>query len=161
MNWGSWAVWGFLATLLLTISLSLSQSLKLTRMSIPLLLGTMLTPDRDRAKWLGVFMHMVNGFAFSLLYVAVFHIYGEATWQIGAVLGLIHAAFVLAVVLPNLPGIHPRMASEHYGPTVVKQLQPPGAWALNYGFQTPLSVVVAHIIFGMILGSFYVPVSGF
>ncbi len=37
----------------------------------------------------------------------------------------------------------------------MRQLEPPGFLALNYGFQTPMSVVIAHIIFGVILGTFY------
>jgi len=38
---------------------------------------------------------------------------------------------------------------------VARQLEPPGFLALNYGFQTPASVVVAHLIFGASLGAFY------
>lgn len=69
--------------------------------------------------------------------------------------GLIQAVFVLTVGMPILPGMHPRMACEHQGPTVVHQLEPPGFLALNYGYSPPLSVVVAHILFGIILGVFY------
>jgi hypothetical protein len=47
------------------------------------------------------------------------------------------------------------MASEQQGPTVVRQLEPPGFLALNYGVQTPLSMIAAHILFGAILGAFY------
>lgn len=155
MNWADWIIWGGIATLILTISMSLSQGLKLTRMNIPFLLGTMMTSDRDLAKWLGIFIHILNGLIFSLMYVAAFHVMDRSSWQIGGLLGLIHASFVLAVILPNLPGIHPRMASEHSGPSRLKQLEPPGFWALNYGFSTPVSIIIAHIIFGMILGGFY------
>jgi len=155
MNWPSWLIWGFAATVVLTVIFSVCQGLKLTRINILLLLGTMFTPNRDRAKWLGIFIHLFNGFIFSLIYVAAFHVWGEATWVRGMIIGFVHAAFVLAVVLPNLPGIHPRMASEHFGPTITKQLEPPGFWALNYGFQTPLAIIIAHMIFGAILGGFY------
>jgi hypothetical protein len=47
------------------------------------------------------------------------------------------------------------MASEQQGPTVVRQLEPPGILALNYGYQTPLAVLLAHVAFGMVLGAFY------
>jgi hypothetical protein len=73
------------------------------------------------------------------------------------VIGLVHAAFVLTAGMRVLPGLHPRMASEQHGPTVTRQLEPPGFLALNYGYQTPVSVVVAHVIFGAILGAFYTP----
>ena len=54
-----------------------------------------------------------------------------------------------------MPGLHPRMASEQQGPTVVRQLEPPGFLALNYGRRTAASVIFAHLLFGIILGSFY------
>jgi hypothetical protein len=47
------------------------------------------------------------------------------------------------------------MASEHDGPTPTKQLEPPGLLALNYGRRTPLSVILAHLLYGSILGAFY------
>jgi hypothetical protein len=67
----------------------------------------------------------------------------------------VHASFVLAVGMPVMPALHPRMANEQYGPTVVKQLEPPGFFALHYGIRTPLSVLAAHAVFGAILGTFY------
>jgi hypothetical protein len=47
------------------------------------------------------------------------------------------------------------MASEQRGPTVMRQLEPPGFLALNYGYQTPVSVLIAHPAFGAILGASY------
>jgi hypothetical protein len=51
--------------------------------------------------------------------------------------------------------IHPRMANEQQGPTPTRQLEPPGSLALNYGRRTPLFLVVAHLVYGVILGAFY------
>src|SRR5438045_2860574 len=155
MNVGSWLLWGFVATVVLTAILAGSQGIGFTRMNLPYLLGTMFTPDRDRAKLLGVLVHFANGWIFSLVYVAAFHSVGRATWWFGALIGLVHASFVLAVGMPALPGLHPRMANEQQGPTVVRQLEPPGFLALHYGARTPLSVLAAHAIFGAILGEFY------
>jgi uncharacterized membrane protein YagU involved in acid resistance len=155
MHWANWAIWGFGATVILTTFLSMSQGIKWTRLNIPLMLGTMLTSDRDKAKWCGIFIHMLNGYIFSLIYVATFHAWGAANWQRGASIGAIHALFVLAVALPNLPAIHPRMASEYYVSKGFRQLEPPGFFALNYGISTPIAVFIAHVIFGIILGTFY------
>jgi uncharacterized membrane protein YagU involved in acid resistance len=119
------------------------------------MLGTMFTPSRDRAKLAGIFVHLAIGWAFSLLYVAAFEAWRSAGWLRGAAIGLVHALFVLSTGMRLLPGLHPRMASEQQGPTVARQLEPPGFLALNYGVQTPLSVVVAHVLFGAILGAFY------
>ena len=155
MNWGSWLLWGFVATLALTTVMASSQGLRLTRMSIPYMLGAMFTPSRDRAKLIGFGVHLLNGWLFSLLYVAAFQAWGRATWWAGMAVGFAQAAFVLTAGMRLLAGLHPRMASEQQGPTVMRQLEPPGFLALNYGYQTPISVLIAHLVYGLILGSFY------
>jgi uncharacterized membrane protein YagU involved in acid resistance len=155
MNWGSWLLWGFVSTVVLTTIIAGSQGLGMTRMNLAYLLGTMFTANRDRAKLVGILVHFVNGWMFSLIYIAAFHAWGIAAWWLGALIGFVHASFVLTVGMPALPGLHPRMANEQYGPTVVRQLEPPGFLALHYGIQTPISVLFAHLIFGAILGAFY------
>jgi hypothetical protein len=155
MNWGSWLLWGFVSTVVLTLIIAGSQGLGMTRMNMSYMLGTIFTPNRDRAKLVGILVHFINGWAFSLVYVAAFHAWEMATWWLGAITGVVHAAFVLAVAMPALPSMHPRMANEQYGPTVVRQLEPPGFLAMHYGIQTPVSLVIAHVVFGAILGGFY------
>ncbi len=155
MNWGSWLLWGFVGTVVLTSIMAGSQGAGLTRMNIPYMLGTMFTPNRDRAKLIGFAVHLVNGWLFSLIYVAAFHAWGGATWWRGALIGFVHAAFVLTAGMRLMPGLHPRMASEQQGPTVTRQLEPPGFLALNYGYRTPAFALLAHLVFGAILGGFY------
>ena len=155
MNAPSIVLWGFAATIALTVAMAACHGLGLTRMSIPFLLGTMLTPNRDRALVVGVLFHVVNGWLFALLYAATFEALNVATWWLGAGIGLVHALFVLAVGMPALPGLHPRMVSEYYGPTPNRRLQPPGFMALNYGRRTPLVAIAAHLLYGAILGQFY------
>jgi uncharacterized membrane protein YagU involved in acid resistance len=155
MSHAHWLLWGFAGTIVLTTIMAGSQGLGMTRMNIPYILGTMVTPNRDRAKVLGVLMHVLNGWAFSLVYVVAFHLWDGATWWKGALIGLVHATFVLAAAMPALPGLHPRMASESRGPTVVRQLEPPGFFALHYGIQTPIWILVGHVAFGVVLGVFY------
>ncbi len=53
MNWRAWLLWGFVATLALTTVLAGSQGLGLTRMNLPYMLGTIFTPNRERAKLVG------------------------------------------------------------------------------------------------------------
>jgi uncharacterized membrane protein YagU involved in acid resistance len=155
VNWGSWALWGFVATMVLTTVEAGAQGLALTRMSLPYLMGTMLTPNRDKAKLYGFVLHFLNGWAFSLLYVLAFVSWGDASWWRGVVIGIAHSLFVLVVVMTAIPGVHPRIASETHGPTATRQLEPPGFLAMNYGWRTPFAVILSHAIFGAILGSFY------
>lgn len=155
MNWPSWMLWGFISTLLMTTMEAGAQALGLTRVDFPFMVGTIFTTDRDRAKIYGFLAHVLNGWAFSLLYVLAFEAWHQASWWRGALIGAVHALFVLLVVMSVMPGIHPRMASEQQGPTAARQLEPPGFLGLNYGVQTPLSIFLAHIVFGMVLGAFY------
>jgi hypothetical protein len=155
MNTRGAILWGFVSTVVLTTILSGSQGLGLTRINIPYILGTMVTSDRDRAKLIGFGLHVVNGFLFSFVYAATFQSWRRSTWWLGAAIGLVHALFVLAVAIPILPTFHPRMANEQRGPTPTRQLEPPGFLALHYGRRTPLSIVLAHVIYGAIIGTFY------
>lgn len=155
MDISQWLILGFISTLILTTILAGSQGLGMTRMNIPYMLGTLFTPNRDRAKMIGIFFHLINGWLFSLIYIATFEVFNTATWWLGGILGFIHAMFVLCIGLPLLPGIHPRMASEGQGPTMIRQLEPPGFMALHYGIQSPISIIISHMIFGAILGGFY------
>jgi hypothetical protein len=44
------------------------------------------------------------------------------------------------------------MASEHHGATYLRQLEPPGFLAMNYGYQTPLVALLAQAVYGAVLG---------
>ena len=155
MNWHSWIFSGFIATLALATLLATSHGLGLTRMNFPYMLGTVVTADRDKARLYGFLAHLLNGWVFSLAYVFIFESRQMVNWWFGLLIGLAHALFVLTVGMSLLPTLHPRMASERHGPTAHRQLEPPGFMALNYGYQTPVSVFVSHAVFGAILGWLY------
>lgn len=140
-----------LATVALSIVLEGSQGLRLSRLSLPFLVGTMVTGNRNRAMVVGFVLTLAGGMAFAGLYLLAFRITGIATWWWGAILGMIHALFLLSVALPILPYLHPRLASEHDGPTGRHTIEPPGFLALNYGRGTPVVTVLAHAIYGAIL----------
>lgn len=155
MNVGSWIFSGFIATLALSAMQSASQGIGLTRMNLPYLIGAAVTEDRDRARLYGFLIHVVNGWAFSILYVFIFEARHNVSWWFGLLIGLAHAFFMLTVGMMLLPTWHPRMATERHGPNSRRQLEPPGFMALNYGYQTPLSIFLSHAAFGAILGSLY------
>jgi uncharacterized membrane protein YagU involved in acid resistance len=148
-----WFIGGAMGTILLTVLLGGSQALRLTRINIPYLLGTMFTANRDRAPLVGMLVHLVNGWIFAMLYFAAFRALDASPLWLGALLGLLHATFVLVAAMPILPAMHPRMATELAGPTQMRQLEPPGFLALHYGRQTPISVVLAHLAYGAVLAA--------
>ena len=152
MDWGGWAIFGLIATAALTAVLTGAQLAGRTRLDLPLMLGTIVIADPDRARVAGFFIHLVNGWGFALGYAAVFAATGEATWWAGALLGALHGAVALLVIVPLLPGVHPRMASERAGLSQGAALEPPGLLGLNYGRETPVVTLLAHVAFGIALG---------
>lgn len=142
-----------IATAVLTTLLAASQGLGVTRISLPFLIGSVFTPDRNRANVVGFAIHGFNGWLFSLGYLAIFTTFGWSGWWEGAAVGLFHGVFVLVVLMPLLPFVHPRMATEDYGPSPTRQLEPPGFLALNYGRRTPVVTLLAHVVYGALLGA--------
>jgi hypothetical protein len=158
MNLPSISLWGFAATVVLTALTIAAQSLGLTRIDIPFILGTIFTADRDRAKFIGLVVHLINGWVFALVYALFFENVHMATWWFGALIGVMQGVIVVVAFLPLLPGVHPRMVSDFRGPEPTRLLEPPGFLATNYGRMTPVVTIIAHAIYGAILGTFYIPV---
>lgn len=152
MDWAGWAIFGLIATAVLTAVMIGAQLAGFTRLDLPLMLGSIVVADPDRARVAGFFIHLVNGQGFALGYAAVFAASGESTWWAGASLGALHGAVALLVIMPLLPGVHPHMASERAGLSAGAGLEPPGLLGLNYGRETPLVTLAAHVAFGLALG---------
>ena len=89
MDWAGWALFGLIATTALTAIMIAAQMVGLTRLDLPLLLGTTVTEDPDRARVAGFFIHLAFGECFALGYAATFALLDSATWWLGALLGLL------------------------------------------------------------------------
>lgn len=152
MDWAGWALFGLVATTALTAVMIAAQLAGLTRLDLPLLLGTVVTEDPDRARFAGFFIHLTIGQGFAFGYAASFALLGRATWWLGGLLGLLHAAVALTALVPLLAGVHPRIASDRAGPASAAVLEPPGLLGLNYGPQTPIVAIAAHLAYGIALG---------
>lgn len=152
--WGA-LVGGFLGTVVLTTTLCAASEFRLTRMDIPFLLGTAFSDDRRRAKAIGYGLHFVAGLGFARVYWAAFRALGESSWWLGGLFGLVHVAFAgSALVNVLLPVVHPRMGTHATSARSTPLLEPPGFMLVNYGRQTPLVAIVAHVAYGMIVGAF-------
>ena len=147
-------LWGFLATVVMTTILEGSQGLGFSRMSLPFLVGTFFTGQRRWAYVGGFVVYVVGGWLFALFYFFLFASVGIYTWWFGALAGLLHGVFLLVCGLPLLPFVHPRMASEYHGAMEIRQLEPPGFLALNYGFATPFTTLLGQLVYGVTLGGF-------
>lgn len=154
MDWGGWAVFGLIATAGLTAVMIGAQLAGRTRLDLPLILGMITAEDPDRARIAGFAIHLALGQGFAAFYTAGFAALDRSGWWVGALFGLAHAGVALTVLIPLLPSLHPRMASERAGPNSTAVLEPPGLFALNYGTATPLVAVAAHATYGAVLGLF-------
>jgi hypothetical protein len=120
-----------------------------------LLLGTAVSADRVRAKAIGYALHFVFGLVFALAYYAIFLVIDRSGFLLGALLGLVHALFAgSALVNVLLPVVHPRMGTGFDAAGSAPMLEPPGFLLLNYGRQTPLATIIAHVAYGAIVGGF-------
>jgi hypothetical protein len=150
--WGA-IVGGLLGTVVLTTALRAASELGLTRIDLPFLLGTALTADRTRAKVIGYALHFVFGVLFALAYYAVFAVVDRSGIVLGGLLGFIHALFAgTALVNILLPAVHPRMGTGFDAAGSAPLLEPPGFMLVNYGRETPVAMIVSHIVYGAIVG---------
>ena len=143
---------GFLGTLVLTTMLRGASELGVTRMDLAFLLGTAFTDHRRKAKAIGYVLHFILGIGFAFVYAACFAVAGGSPWWLGALLGALHALF-LSTVLVNvlLPVVHPRMGTPDTAANEVALIEPPGFLMLNYGRNTFLVTLAAHVAYGAII----------
>jgi hypothetical protein len=155
MSWSAILAAGVLATLVLTTALRAANELGLTRMDLPFLMGTVFTSERRRAKVLGYALHLAVGLAFAIFYDLTLIGIGRGGWAYGAALGVLHSLFLGTVgVNVLLPAVHPRMGGSDTTFESSPLLEPPGILMLNYGRRTPLVSLVAHMVYGAIIGQF-------
>jgi hypothetical protein len=152
--WGA-LVGGVIGTIVLTSGLRVAQELGVTRMDIPLLLGTIFTDERDRASAIGYVIHFMNGLLFALAYYGVFRAVGHAGWLFGAVLGVVHASLSGGILLTALlPAVHPRMGTPWTDAAETPLLESPGFLLANYGRRTLIWTLAGHVVYGAIVGGF-------
>lgn len=145
---------GFIGTLILTTGLRAATELRLTRIDLPFLLGTVFSADRTRARALGYVLHFFFGLLFAGVYYLVFVALDQASWWLGSLLGVAHALFAAtALVGVLLPLFHPRMGTPFSAADSAPLLEPPGFMLLNYGASTPIVMLASHVVYGAIVGA--------
>jgi hypothetical protein len=144
---------GLLGTLVLTTIVRAATELGLTRMDLALLLGTTVSENRRKARAVGYAIHFIIGPLFALAYAGLFVALGQRSWLLGAIFGALHAVF-MGTVIANvlLPLVHPRIATPETAANDVSLIEPPGFLMLNYGRNTFVISLLAHIAFGAIVG---------
>jgi hypothetical protein len=124
-------------------------------MDLPFLLGTAVTANRKWAKVIGYVLHFVAGLLFAMAYEVGFIVLDHSGWLLGAGFGVIHALFAGSTLVNILlPIVHPRMGTPMSSLGSTAMLEPPGFLMMNYGRATPVVSLVAHVIYGALVGAF-------
>ncbi|UQA91287.1 hypothetical protein [Streptomyces halobius] len=144
---------GLVGTVAMTAAMMMGRVMGMTSMDIALITGGMMTGDERRARMLGMIMHFVvmGTVVFGLIYAAVFHWIGSASWLAGLVVGLIHGLLVGVIALPMMGAFHPRMRGSGDG----FRLDLPGIMGIGYGKGTPMGLLMGHLIYGLVVALVY------
>ena len=113
MNINSLLLWGFAATLILTIIMVGSKYLGLTRIDLPFMLGTAFTGSRDKAVRIGILGHAIMGWFFAFIYAAAFETSALKTWWLGMAIGFVHGCIRL-----NCWSANSHLISSSHGPSI-------------------------------------------
>lgn len=156
---------GFIGTIAMTAMMKGATTAGMTNMpGMPLILGSMTTDDPDKAKKIGMVLHVVvmGSVVFGTIYAAIFAAVAMSPWLTGLVVGLVHG-LVFGVVAKMMGSTHPKMegVSSFTGDatwthdTTGIHIAEPGLFAKNYGGITPTGIVVAHALYGLVAGLVY------
>ena len=150
---GSALAGGLLGTLALSTLVRVATELGWTRMDLALILGTVLTQNRRKARAVGYVLHATMGVLFAFAYAEMFQLIGWSSWWLGAILGAAHAVIMSTVVLNVLlPVVHPLMGTPETAANEFALIEPPGFLMLNYGRNTFAVTLLSHIVFGAVVG---------
>lgn len=156
---------GLTGTIAMTLLMRMSIAMGMTNMPpMPLIQGAMATDDPDTAKKIGMFTHVIvmGTVVFGLIYAALFAALGTAGWLTGLIIGAIHGV-VAGAFMKMMGQTHPRMEpiANFTGDTTWRheegrlRIAKPGLFAINYGGATPMGLLMAHAVYGLVLGAVY------
>lgn len=154
---------GLVGTVVMSALMRMAASMGLTKMpAMPLLMGSMVTGDRDTATRFGVVIHylLMGTVLFGLGYAALFTALDDASVTAGAVTGVVHGLALGLIGLPMLPAVHRRVSSTPGAEaTTVDSGQvsfsAPGLFGSNWGRMTPVGIVAGHLVYGAVVALVY------
>ena len=142
-----WA--GVLGALMMVIVMWMGRTTMGMTMSLAMMLGTMFLTMGSRAWILGLFMHLAIGGVIGLVYALAFErLTHKADVWTGVALGFINA-LLAGLVMGILPAIHPR---------IPESMPAPGYFLWSMGMSGVVVLVLAHLLYGAIVGGMYGPV---
>jgi hypothetical protein len=152
-NAGWAAVAGAAGGLAFLVVVTMGRAVGMTRMNFLQVLGTMIAPNAsDRAVYsIGLSAHLMASAAFGLGHAAILtgigvtSVGGAAGWDL--LIGAAHGLVILAVLPMMLKMMHP-LVRKH-------AMDDPGLALTGFGRATPIGSLMAHVAFGLVVGTVY------
>ena len=153
------AIWaGLVGAVAMLAVIYMGLASGMTSMDLLRTLGTMAVPRASNpvVYGVGLMMHLMMGAAFGLVHAGLLHAVdpgsdGAATGY-GALFGGIHGIGVAVMMPIMLTMMHPLVRSG--------DMPAPGVAMTGLGKMTPMGIVMAHVVFGLVAGAIYVAVVG-
>ena len=133
---------GIVAWIVFTIILYMAPVMGIPKMDVPQLLGGMFGMNSPAFGWI---MHFMVGMILAFVYTYWFagHLAG-APWLRGLEFGVLPWLVMMIIVAPMLPLVNPTTAK-----------MPPGFFLANMGVMATMGSLIAHLIWGAVLGAAY------
>ncbi|MEE9417060.1 MAG: hypothetical protein V3V01_17405 [Acidimicrobiales bacterium] len=134
------------------------RAMGMTRMDLLKTLGTMMMPKAadNLAYGVGLMMHLMMSAAFGLVHAGLLHAFGPTSdggaTVLGIVFGSVHGAMVTVAMPMMLTMGHPLVKSG--------EMDAPGSMMTGFGKMTPMGMVMAHVVFGLVAGVIYAALVG-
>jgi len=145
---------GVAGSLAMLIVIYMGRAIRMTRMDLLLILGTMFVPrsTKPRIYLTGLLVHLMMGAAFGLAHAGLL-VWLDPTTKggangLGLLLGLGHGMIVGLIMPLLLTMAHPLVRN--------KEMPQPGVALSGFGSLTYIGVVMAHGVFGLVLSASYV-----
>lgn len=146
--WAGAIVWGAVGALAMSIVWAMGRAMEMTRLSMSALLGSMLAePDTTEARSVGMGLHLIVGALLGVAWVYTMALFNwAATWLSGMLWGGFISLLAL-LMISSIGVVHPKIRDGRE--------EDPGTAGENLGKMTPFAIVVAHLVFGLVLGGMY------
>ncbi len=148
ISWSGALFWGAVASFVMFLVVRLARTMKLHRMDMLDLMGSMMArPHSGESHALGLGIHLVNGALLGVAWAYACNLLGVQTDWVSA-LGWSLLLFALFLMfLTSIGAVHPAIRDHRQ--------EDPGPAARNFGRLTPLGVLLAYVVYGLVLGYGY------
>jgi len=131
---------GLVGWVALTLVMVMAPLMGVPPMSIPSMLGGMFGVNSLVFGWI---MHLMIGLVLGLVYAyRIAPHFSGAPWLRGLLYSLLPWLVLMVVIAPVLPVLNPMLAK-----------MPPGFFFANIGFMAIMGTLIAHLVYGVVLGA--------